>query len=135
MINKLLLWYFFYFFFYTAIEASRTGPQLQQQVRMEWKTGSQREGFELLFMSYVLNDLMMLLRQTCPTSLSASWFYFGSPPVSKQKLFSWFSCLCLLILLQPRCQTANNKEAAQFCSAVGEWVMFNLCHVKINNEK
>lgn len=94
---------------------------------------------DLLFMSHVLNDLMMLLRQTeyltCPASLSAAWFCFGSPPESKQKLFSWFSCLCLLILLQPRCQTANNnaiEEAAQFCSAVWEWVMFNLCHVKIN---
>lgn len=81
---------------------------------------------------------MMLLRQTeyltCTTSVSAAWFYFGSSPESKE----WFSCLGLLILVQLRCQTAKNnaiEEAAQLCLSVGEWVMFNLCHVKINNGK
>lgn len=82
-LNNKYITHAFFFFFLTVIEAFKTGPKLQQQVRLEWKT----EKRELLFMSHVLNDLMMLLRQaeylTFPTSLSAACFCFGSPPESK----------------------------------------------------
>lgn len=43
-------------------------------------------------------------------SIFASWFCFVSPPQSKEKLSCWFLCLCLLIVLQLRCQTPNNNN-------------------------